>query len=258
MNNSGGKFIFVVVLVVVGFTSYLRTSNRAATERLEQSAKQLQQKAQALMQRQLAGEEVGDEHEKLFNEFIVEAEKAGNEAHGSDAKALKAIVVTMRDLQGPMKSYNSTLAALMAAGGSDPAGLKTIADIEARLGLVEKFREGNEELDGVFKSLPDRLQVNLKAAGISDSEIFQAVTGLRSTAKLDTISKIRQTDRELVTAMRGQFDLLKSEFGKWKLLDGGAVEFQNPAAGAKFDKLYHDIQSAADRQEKLQRGAMGQ
>lgn len=256
MNSNGGKIFFVAILIAVGVSTYLRSSNRAATERLEQSTKQLQQKAQALMQRQLAGEEVGDEHEKLFNEFIAEAEKASNETNGQDAKALKAIVITMRDLQGPMKNYNTTFATLMAAGGGAPEGIKAKADVEARLVMIEKLRVVNDELDDAYKAIPDRLQANLKAAGISDSEIFKAVTSLRATAKLDTVAKIRQTDRDLVAAMRGQFELLKADFGKWKLVEGGAVEFQNPASGEKFDKLYHDIQAAAQLQEKLQREAM--
>lgn len=257
MNNASGKILFVVVLVAVGFTTYLRTSSRQATQRFEQSAKEFKQKAQALMQRQMAGEDVGAEHEKLFSDFIAEADKAGNEASGKDARAMRAIGLTLRDLQGPMRAYNAAFTELMSAGGSAPEGIKSVADVEKRLALIEKLREGNEALDAVFKAMPDRMKTNLQAADLPSSEIESALNGFRSNAKLDLVAQIRQSDRDLVAAMRGQFELLKSEFGKWKLVEGGAVEFQNNAAADKFDKLYHDIQAAADKQEKLQRQALG-
>lgn len=253
-----GVAVFLIFMAVSG---YLRSSNRQSTQELDRIATELKGKAQALMQRQLAGEDVGAEQEKLFDDFIIKAEKAGQGAKGEFARAMRAMVLTLRDIQAPLRAYNAASAQVSAILEGGPYAVKSIAEIETRIATIENFRRMNDGLDSVYKALPDRMRRNLLAEGLTGTEVDSAVAGFNSNPRFRTTADIRQCDREMANALLGQFELLKTEFGKWELVegsDGPLVEFQNDAAATAFDKFHDDIQTAGERQENLQRQMMAQ
>jgi hypothetical protein len=63
---------------------------------------------------------------------------------------------------------------------------------------------------------------------------------------------IRATDAELCAVMAKYFQLLRTEWGKWKLSEDGAVVFQEDATAEKFNGYGKQLQDVADRQAALQ------
>jgi len=258
--------IFVVVIFAIGIVvgwqkagsrEALRPQNdkreRDAIIAIEARAKEFRKTTLALLRRQLAGEEISQEHLRYMDDFLTEVEAAGDQISGREAKGLKAAVLLLRDLKPAFENYHFALQAFSALGPLVPDRVKDKVALAARREATIRVIEANDGLDTAFAGIPASLEKRIVEAGVSKADAEIMTKNIVPTANLDIVAQIRQCDRDCFNAYLLQVQMLDDHFGQWKAAAGNVFDFQSDTLNSQFGKHFEAMENAAKKQEQIQR-----
>jgi hypothetical protein len=171
---------------------------------------------------------------------------------GDDAKALRAGERLLGAMRARMANYEAAYAAFMKEGAAEPKSLTSAEAIDTRIALLKAFELANEEFREYLKDVGAKYRVELNKEGYPAAKMDETIQGFQEGGNFDTLLTIRATDSELCAVLAKYFQLLRTEWGKWKANEGGAVVFQDDASAETFNGYGKQLQDVADRQATLQ------
>ena len=256
ISGRGNRTVASVTLAAV---SLLVPLGHMSVARMAAMQAQRQQNQQQLVD---AMDQLHDDYSKALDsgEFYVAPERARQiadtlerAASGTpDAIMARAAADLLREMAQHAQPYEQAARQLMAAGGVQPAGLDTVAAIDARLKLVQEFAAANEQFDQVLAAVPAQTRARLKQAGAPDVAAEAFMRG--ANRNLILVREVRRTDRQLAVLMADTLGLLKSAWGAWELdRSTGSLLFERDADLNRYQQLVTQIQTVAVEQEGYQR-----
>ncbi len=178
-----------------------------------------------------------------FQELADQLKVAGDKAVGGDASVVKALVQPMRDIGAAGTNASAAKRNFTNAGGIRPATLKTRADIDQRLDLVNVFEKANTEYERVIATIPQAFAQSLKNDGVSDADARAYTEALRGRLVNPTaLCRIRS---DYARGARSYLNVLASNWDHHSEKDGKIV-FQNDAATSELNKAAEMVRKATE------------
>lgn len=231
----------------IGTSAKEREAGRALLQDMEASHERLRQSTQ-----QNGGIELTDETIETVEQMADQLQSRAGDLGKTDAAMARAMSDLFRSLSGPLSEYKQAMDAFEASGGVDAAGIASPDQLDSRLAIIDRFEIANEKLDAIYKLAPERLRDSLTNGGLSARAVDQAVSGFESTAGLDLVTAVRETDRQIIASARGILGVLKSEWGRWELTEQGDLIFESDAALTTYNAHHVKLVEAVAEQERLQ------
>lgn len=178
--------------------------------------------------------------------------KTASKLTGDAAKSFRAGERLMGAMKEKVANYETAFKGFVSPGGSEPKSLTSETVIESRLGLLRAFEARNQEFADFLKTAEGAFRAELEKESFPPARIEETAKGFRDGGNFPTLIAIRATDSELCTVMTKYLTLLKTEWGKWKVNEEGAILFQNDGAADEFMGYAKQLQDIAARQAALQ------
>lgn len=241
----------VVTLMVIGAITIVKKSrqNRQALTELNAFSEEMNKG----VKEKIGKEDTVEGSTEKAQQIQDALSKAADKSTGSAAQALRAIGRLMGAIKTHLASYEAAYSGFLSKGGLEPKSLNSEQSIDERIVLLKTFEKTNQEFADFLRSAEGKLRLELGKEGFPARETEGAVKGFLESANIDTLVAIRGTDSELCVAMFKYLQLLKTEWGKWKLNSDNMVAFQNDKAAEAFNGYAQQLHEVADRQAELQR-----
>jgi hypothetical protein len=181
-------------------------------------------------------------------------ESVGNAAESSSGAERQSLRVAQRVLQSmtpSLTTYEAAFKELQAAGFARPETLASREAIAARVVVVKKFGEANDQLGKTLEGMESRVRAELEAEGVPVRNREPFVTGFLKSSNLDLNRVIRRCDTELVSVLLKMLAVLDREWGAWKS-ENEEVIFNRPPVIEEYNKLVTELEDIAERQSTAQ------
>ncbi|MDQ3622678.1 MAG: hypothetical protein M3463_09345 [Verrucomicrobiota bacterium] len=169
-----------------------------------------------------------------------------------DRKALEAAQRLMSSVSAQVAEYQEVLATLQQAGLVKPETLNSEGEIDERAVLVRRFAAATEPLVSFFKKLEANFSRELTRVNYPARLRQGVLRGFLKSAHVELNVTIRECDREMANTMLKILELLKREWGAWRVEPDGKVAFTNAAAAQEYQRLAAQLGETARRQETAQ------
>ncbi len=247
----------IVMLSLINF-AYLnslnvadRQANDKALEKFDSVVSDHSEQQADIIDRALSGEDVMSEAVDLFGQNISDFEAIGRESTGQQAQVFAAATKVMRRLEEPLKAYLASSKRFNDAGGINAATMLDRETIPDRLQMIDEFAEANERLATTYASLHPEMRRELELLNFNEEFVDEFLKGWWETARPDIVSKLRQTDRDLIVNFRGLINTLDAAHGQWSISAEGLV-FNSDAIRDQYNSYFKQMYDAAARQNSLQ------
>lgn len=240
--------IFALVLGRAIFAVKDARKNRLAIRELAATSQELNRDKQE----KIGMEDTVDGASAKAQQLQEALDKAAAKMTGDDAKAIRANGRFMEAMKGTLGKYESAYKAFISQGGIEAKTFGSEAAIEERLRLLIAFEAANATFAEFVNNADRDFRAELKKENYPEARIEEATRHFREGGNFSTLLAIRGTDAELCATMTKYLTLFKTEWGKWKMNEDGAILFQNDSAAEEFRNHSAQLQEIASRQNELQ------
>ncbi len=226
----------------------------------ERAAEELAAETEALRVEQLEQLDAGEMSavEGRVRRIIAVMQRAADQTSGDDREFLDLVISTYGDLIPVCRRYDRAWDAYDAAGGLDPSGFETVADVDARIAIAEETIRRSIALRDGFRGAPGRIRQRVRRSDLDSSvaEGFLAATS-GSGRQLEIQAKVNDLDVKAATANRDLLKLLRDEYGRWSLADD-IIEFDDTDVSDRYNALVDQLEHYGAEQEAAMRSLLEQ
>ncbi len=150
------------------------------------------------------------------------------------------------------KRYESARMRYVQSGGTDASTIRNLEQLESREAVIKDFGQANEGLLKFLHGIDAHLNAALDKVELTSQQRGQAIQNYKKGASLEVVLAIRELDQEVANDSLAVMNLLRTEWGKWKV-QGNAVVFDRSSAATEFNSILGRIAAAGKKQAELQR-----
>jgi hypothetical protein len=168
------------------------------------------------------------------------------------ASAVEALVAVTKGMVAETEELRTITTEVFAEQFQNPANIKTIQDIDARLQRVRDLRRAWERLIDVYQQLDVRVKAELASKGLPPLKIKEWANNYIYGAHLEISISLVQLRMQNADVMTLQYNLLRSQFGRWRA-DNKTVYFDDDQAANEWIANSREFFEIAEQSEALQR-----
>ena len=150
------------------------------------------------------------------------------------------------------QKYSEAHAAMQAAGGVSPAGFTSKEAIAARKALIDACIAANDDMLKFLATEPDILRTELAKVSMTPPQIDQYVANFTPDPATPQLVQIRTLARKTFESMEESLAVLDESYGRWKLGEGGHIQFKKQADAKKYGAAVDGINKAINAQTAAQ------
>jgi hypothetical protein len=175
-----------------------------------------------------------------------EVNKFAATATGHEGKMARASLRLLTYCRTGSQAFQTAIKEATDAGIFEFAAIKKPADIELRRKLARNILEQNAALRLHTENTEKAMRQFLQEEQFSPAETADFLKGFleRHQRTLPIARKIRDANQNMVQALIQICDLLDHEWGQWKALEDGSMDFKSKAASVSFAKLMASVEQA--------------
>ena len=195
----------------------------------------------------------------VYEVDLAKAEKAMDAVKGKTqkldgkAKVMGEAIFSVNDQMLVLaKVYEAARKQFVDSGGTDASSIRTIDQLDAREKVIKDFGQANEGLLKFLQGIDSYLNNALVNVEVTPQQRSDAIQDYKKGASLEVLLAIRELDQEVANDSLAVMNLLRKEWGKWKV-HGNAVLFDRGSAATEFNSILGRITAAGEKQVDLQR-----
>lgn len=242
----------IVILAAVAGRSFFAVTEARHNREAMSEFREASQEINKDLKEKLGSEDTVDGATAKAQQMQDAMGKTASKLTGDAAKSFRAGERLMGVMKEKVTNYETAFKGFVSQGGSEPKSLISETVIQSRLDLLKAFESRNQEFTDFLKTAEDAFRAELAKESFPSARIEETVKGFRDGGNFPTLIAIRGTDAELCAVMTKYLTLLKTEWGKWKVNEEGAIEFQNDTSADEFMGYGKQLQDIAARQASLQ------
>ena len=177
-------------------------------------------------------------------------------ASGNQAALLRATSKILGAMQDAAVQHHQVLQAYLDAGGIDPEGMTSSADVAARRRSLEDFCASNEELQLSLAGMPEEYGRLARAEGATEASAAAATEGFLVGFPHESLLRMRKLDAGFCASARAQLDILAAQAGRWQVDATHGLVFDETVSEAvvtTYNAATEEITRIGAEQETLQR-----
>lgn len=195
-----------------------------------------------------------DEVDRLADDF----EETAASVEGDDAAIFSAAGAMLRSFQESQTRYSAAAKRVNDAGWGAATRLGSLAAIDRRMEMIRSLAKENESFAALMREIPKQFRERLTKAGVAGPKIGLALVRHVPQKKTELVLKIREQDRLLCDAWLDALQLLRDQWGRWRLdAEAGTVRFESDSAAGAHAALMDRIRAIQERQIQLQKKLRG-
>ena len=184
-------------------------------------------------------------------------EQQANGRQGDEAAAHMVAAQLFRQVDRASVRYNIDLTEFERVGGISPAGFNSVRAIEARIALVQRLQAANDELDGMYESMPQTLLALMRRRGINDNTSAGLLSTFLGRYDTTTLRRLRATDRRIFEASLNMLEMLRRNWMAWRYDPADqTLRFNLPTVADAYNRWFAAIDAAWADQNRYREGLL--
>jgi hypothetical protein len=223
-----------------------RAQHDAAMRQMDELRDSLRAKAQKKIDNQGFSTASPEEAAEMASKMDAIASKLT----GEEAVIVKAESAASKSIVNAGVPMGQALAAFMQAGAVRPPTLKSRADIEKRLKLLDEVVKTNGAMRLALQTAPEECRQALIAGGIKAARADTYVQAFEQGGKIATLTRMCDARDDFGKAAHEYLSILHEQWGKWTVEDD-EVLFSDDSAVDDFNAAIEDLRKAEAAQVQL-------
>lgn len=248
-------YVVAVLLFLSQVGAYRRITGDREWEQFRAELQPILQQHHQRLEQELDGVEVTAPTEQDSRVQVTQAlRRAADRMAGGPRRAVLGILTLLESMQAEVQALDVAHAELMADHPLDTPSLVSVAEIQRRTRIIDRYTAACTSFIEVMRRLPKRFRVALRTERVPERDVKGILRGFLNAGTLSRLIRLRELDLAALNTMRQVMELLEDNWGKWRFnpqtqdVDADSDELQTLL-------LQHlaQIQKIVDKQEALQR-----
>jgi hypothetical protein len=244
----------VVCAVLASFQAeilYSLSGRKAVVEATEEVQRASHAEAQAA-QRDLAAGGSGEVDSTASKQALEKLRAVAKKSSPKNSRILEALIPINEETKAVTTQLNALGEQTLNNDFLSPQNIANQAELDARMAKLAANREAALRYRTVNETLEERSTVALAKLGLPKAEVDHAVRVYLRGKNLEIVRPVAQNNVTIGELLSARFEVLKSEWGRWKV-SGGQPVFQRAKAVAQWNDLSTRVAKLLEEQSDYNR-----
>jgi hypothetical protein len=189
---------------------------------------------------------------KKFDSLLADLNDKSKDLDPQDKAATEALAAVMDPLIEVVRKARPLSDEMFSQQFQDIGSIRTVVEIDARLGKIEAFRKLSGELLSMYQNVDVTLKMELARRNLSATYINGVTNSFVKSSHMEISLPMAEANIELADIMSRRFTLLKKELGHWQVRNQ-VVYFAHSKAIEQWNNDVREYFQVAEKREKLTR-----